>query len=30
VTCIPIPRQQLSKHIPAQVNSLNNRTSITR
>jgi hypothetical protein len=30
VTCIPTARQRLGKHIPAQANSLNNRTSIAR
>jgi hypothetical protein len=30
MTCIPIARQRLGKHIPAQSNSLNNRTSIAR
>jgi hypothetical protein len=30
VTCILIARQRLGKHIPAQVNSRNNRTSIAR
>jgi hypothetical protein len=26
VTCVPIAKQRLGKHIPAQANSLNNRT----
>jgi hypothetical protein len=30
VTCIPIARQRFGKHIPAQANALNNRTSIAR
>jgi hypothetical protein len=30
VTCIPIARQRLGKHIPAGANERNNRTSITR
>jgi hypothetical protein len=30
VTCIPIARQQLGKHISAGANALNNRTSIAR
>jgi hypothetical protein len=30
VTCIAIARQQLGKHIPAEANSLNSRTSIAR
>jgi hypothetical protein len=30
VTCIPIARQRLGKHIPAEANSRNNRTSIPR
>jgi hypothetical protein len=28
--CIPIARQRLGKHIPAQANSLKNTTSIAR
>jgi hypothetical protein len=28
--CIPIARQRLGKHIPAGVNAINNRQSITR
>jgi hypothetical protein len=30
VTCIPIARQRLGKHIPAETNKRNNRTSIAR
>jgi hypothetical protein len=30
VTCIPIARQRLGKHIPAEENARNNRTSIAR
>jgi hypothetical protein len=30
VTCIPIARQRLGKHIPAQANARSNRTSIAR
>jgi hypothetical protein len=29
-TCIPIARQRLGKHIPAQAKARNNRTSIAR
>jgi hypothetical protein len=28
VTCIPIARQRLGKHIPAEANARNNKTSI--
>jgi hypothetical protein len=30
VTCIPIARQQLGKHIPVEANARNNRTSIAK
>jgi hypothetical protein len=30
MTCIPIARQRLGKHSPAETNARNNRTSITR
>jgi hypothetical protein len=30
VTCIPIARQRLGKHIPVQANACNNRTSLAR
>jgi hypothetical protein len=30
VTCIPIPRQRLGKHIPPCANARKNRTSIAR
>jgi hypothetical protein len=30
VTCIPIARQRLGKHIPARANARKNRTSIAR
>jgi hypothetical protein len=30
VTCIPIARQRLGKHISAEANARNNRTSIAR
>jgi hypothetical protein len=30
MVCMPIATQRLGKHIPAQANSLNNRTSIAR
>jgi hypothetical protein len=30
MTCIPIARQRLGKHIPAEANARNNRTSIAK
>jgi hypothetical protein len=30
VTCLPIDRQRLGQHIPAQANARDNRTSIAR